>query len=609
MPENIIKLLTDSVANQIAAGEVVQRPASVVKELMENSIDAGADYIQVIVKDAGKQLIQVIDNGCGMNEVDARMSLERHATSKIQAADDLFAIKTMGFRGEALASIVSVSQTELKTRTMDQKLGTRILVEGSEVIVQEQCQCPAGTSVSVKNLFYNIPARRNFLKSNTIELKHLYDEFHRIALAHPDKRFSFTENSTLKFNLEKGNLKQRIVQIFGAAYQKKIVSVDQQTDYLRVHGVIVKPEYARKIRGEQFFFVNKRFIKSFFLHKVIVDIYRPYIEADAHPGYFLFLDIAPEEIDVNVHPTKTEIKFRNDHHVASMLESSLKYAIGSFHIAPSIDFEVEQSINLPLFDLERPVKLPGITVDPDFNPFQERSHGKKGDNRINFTDLLPPGDSEYLNYRVKNQELVKHSELHENKNHTSVSSFLFAAGRYIITIVKSGIMIIDTQAARERIVFEKMLDVLNNATVCSSQQLLYPETFELPAAERDILTELIPELDSIGFNISDLGRGLFTCTAIPAEWDDSAAIIPFIEQVIDAYQCHLLDAKKEKNTSLALAISKRIASRPPVFRSDEEMNTFIDSLFSTLHPELSPSGNKIFKILNYSEISKFLSKS
>jgi DNA mismatch repair protein MutL len=609
MPDNIIRLLSETVANQIAAGEVVQRPASVVKELMENAIDAGADNIQVIVKDAGKLLVQVIDNGCGMNEVDARLSLERHATSKINSADDLFAIRTMGFRGEAIASIVSVSQTELKTRTMDQQLGTRILVDGSEVILQEPCQCPAGTSMVVKNLFYNVPARRNFLKSNTIELKHLYDEFHRVALAHPDKKFSFTENNVVRFQLEKGNLKQRITQIFGASFQKKVVNVEQNTDYLSVTGVIVKPEFSRKTRGEQFFYVNKRFIKSYFLHKVIADTYRPYIPNDAHPGYFLFLEIAPDEIDVNVHPTKTEIKFRNDHHVALMLESSLKYAIGSFNILPPIDFDVEQGVELPLFNPDWPVKVPGITVNPDFNPFQKRESYEFGKGKINFTDLIPSKNNDFYEFKTPENEEVRQSELHKEDSQNNKSCFLFAAGKYIVTIVRSGIMIIDTQSARERIIFEQTLDSLNNAGACASQQLLYPETFDLPSAERDILTELIPELDSIGFNISDLGRGSFTCTAIPAEWDDSAAVIPFIEQVIDAYQCHLLDAKKEKNTSLALAISKRMASKPPVFNSDEEINAFIDRLFATTLPELAPSGNKVFKILDYSEISKLLIKS
>ncbi len=605
MSTHIIRLLSDTVANQIAAGEVVQRPASVVKELMENAVDAGADHIQVIVKDAGKLLVQVIDNGCGMNEVDARMSLERHATSKINKADDLFCIRTMGFRGEAMASIASVSQLELKTRTHEQEIGTQILIEGSEVKSQEACQCPTGTSIAVKNLFYNVPARRNFLKSNTIEMKHIYDEFHRVALAHPDIKFSFTENSTQRFNLDKGNLHRRIVQIFGASYQKKLVAVDQKTDYVSIFGFILKPEFARKSRGEQFFFVNKRFIKSFYLHKVIADIYRPYIMPDSHPGYFLFIDIDPKEIDVNVHPTKTEIKFRNDHNVALILESSLKYAIGSFNIAPSIDFEVEQSVDLPLYDPNRPIKIPGITINPDYNPFVKSNSTESKSTGINFTDLIPQKNSQ-ADFGL--DEIPAMSSVDSDDNSNSQPEFIIAGNRYIVTVVKSGIMIIDTVYARERIVYERTLSALSEAQTCASQQLLFPETFELGPAEADILTEIIPELDSIGFNISHLGKGAFSCSAIPAEWEQDTPLINFIESVIESYQCHLLDAKKEKNAAIALSISKKMSARTPVFNSKEEINSFVDLLFSCPMPDYSPTGNKAFLMLDYSQISKTLLK-
>ncbi len=608
MSDHIIRLLSDTVANQIAAGEVVQRPASVVKELMENSIDAGADYIQVIVKDAGKQLIQIIDNGCGMNEVDARMFLERHATSKISSANDLFNIRTMGFRGEAIASIASVSMLEMKTRTHEQQIGTHILVEGSEVKNQEHCQCAAGTNISVKNLFFNVPARRNFLKSNTIEMKHIYDEFHRIALAHSDIRFSFTENTTVRFQLDKGNLKQRVVQIFGPSYQKKIVSVDQKTDYLSVYGLLIKPEYSRRTRGEQYFFVNKRFIKSYFLHKVVSDTYRPYIPPDVHPGYFLFIDIAPEEIDVNVHPTKTEIKFRNDNHVALLLESSLKYSIGSFNIAPSIDFEVEQSVDIPLSDTNRPLRVPGITVNPDYNPFKMQNQVGGQSQKISFTDLIPSKKDISFDLGPPDNVSVQ-SELTNEPPMHSKTEFLLAGNKYILTVVKSGIMLIDAQSARERIFYEKTMTVLNEAKTCASQQLLYPETFELPPAESEILLEIIPELDGIGFNISDLGKGSFSCSATPAEWDEDFSLLPFIETMIESYQCHLLDAKKEKNAALALAISKKMSARPPSFHSQDEINVFIDALFSCLMPDMAPSGNKILYVLDFTEIAKLLQKS
>jgi DNA mismatch repair protein MutL len=608
MSEHVIRLLSDTVANQIAAGEVVQRPASVVKELMENSIDAGADHIQVVVKDAGKLLIQVIDNGCGMNEVDARMSLERHATSKINSSEDLFSIRTMGFRGEALASIASVSQLELKTRIHEHQIGTHLIVEGTKIKSQEQCQCQAGTSISVKNLFYNVPARRNFLKSNSIEMKHIYDEFHRIALAHSHLKFTFTEGNTVRFQLDKGNLKQRVVQIFGTAYQKKLVNVDQKTDYLSVSGLLIKPEFSRKTRGEQFFFVNKRFIRNFYLHKVIADTYRPYIPQDAHPGYFLFLDISPEEIDVNVHPTKTEIKFRNDHHVALLLESSLKYAIGSFNIAPSIDFDVEQSINLPLSDPGKPLKAPGITINPDYNPFRKTSPGNEYSQKINFTDLLPPGESVQSEIRTLSEQDHDAIQADTSSDLKLNSGFLLADQRYIVVIVKSGLMLIDSQAARERIVYERTMSALSEAKTCASQQLLFPEHIELPPAETDIMLEIIPELDSIGFNISHLGKGSFVCSAVPAEWIENFSLLPFIESVLESYQSHLLDARKEKNASLALAVSKKIAIKPPVFNHTEDISAFVDTLFSSAMPEYAPSGNKILFVLDYSEISKLLQK-
>jgi DNA mismatch repair protein MutL len=604
MSKHFIKLLPDTVANQIAAGEVVQRPASVVKELMENAIDSGADHIQLFVKEAGKLLVQVIDNGCGMNEVDARMCLERHATSKISSSDDLFKIRTMGFRGEAMASIASVSQLELKTRTHEQQLGTLLLVEGSQVMKQEQCQCPAGTSISVKNLFYNVPARRNFLKSNTMEMKHIYDEFHRIAISYPHIKFSFFENNTNRFQLEKGNLKQRIIQIFGASYQKKIVGVDQQTDYLSVKGFIVKPEFAKKSRGEQYFFVNNRFIKSFFLHRVVANTYRPYIQNDYHPGYFLFIDVAPEEIDINVHPTKTEIKFKHDFNVANILESSVKYAIGSFNIAPSIDFEVEQSIELPFHDPNRPLKMPGISINPEYNPFKNTTTNQK--DKLHFTDLIDKKTPQQSDFQTSKSQMD--SQLNETEE-KSTHHFLSAGGRYIIAAIKNGVMIVDTLFAKERIVYERTLGALNEAKTCSSQQLLFPETIELPPAESDILIEIIPELDSIGFNISHLGKGSFSCSASPADWDDTISILPFIENVIESYQHHLLDAKQEKNKSLAMAISKKLAVKPPKLLTQEEMNAFIDLLFAQPMPNLSPSGNKTLWIIEYNEISKQLSKS
>lgn len=604
MDQHQIRLLSDTVANQIAAGEVVQRPASVVKELLENAVDAGADHIQLIIKDAGKLLVQVIDNGCGMNEVDARMSFERHATSKISNADDLFHIRTMGFRGEALASIASVAQVEMKTRQHDHDVGILIRIEGNQVTAQDVCQCSQGTSIAVKNLFYNVPARRNFLKSNTIEIRHIYDEFHRVALAFPEISMTFTENNEVKFKLDKANLKQRIVQIFGSSFQKKIIQVDQETEYLKVKGFLVKPEFAKKTRGEQFLFVNKRFIKNFFMHRIIADTFRGYISSDMHPGYFLFFSISPEEIDVNVHPTKTEIKFRNEHNLALILESSLKYAIGSFNVAPSIDFEIEQSIDLPLFDPKRPVKIPGITINPNYNPFQPNQFGKSNPSQfIGSTEIIHPHSSGEENIETSH---TSSNELFNQTDDETVSlpNFLYAAGRYIITAIKSGIMIVDVCAAQERMMYNQVLSKLNEAGNADSQQLLYPETFDLQAAESDILLEIIPELDSIGFNVSHMGKQSFSCSAIPADWDTQTEIVPFLEHLIETYQFHLLDAKKEKNIALALSLSRKIASKPVQFLSQEDINIFIDRLFGTPMPELTPTGNKVFRVIDYHELQK-----
>lgn len=612
MSLNSITLLPEKVANQIAAGEVVQRPASVVKELLENSLDSGADYIQLIIKDAGRTLIQVIDNGCGMNEIDARMSFERHATSKIKTAEDLFSVVTMGFRGEALASIASVAQVEMKTKTHDNDLGVEIRIEGTKYIHQQACQCATGTSIAVKNLFFNIPARRNFLKTDNIEQKHIYDEFHRIALANPNVKFVFIDNNISRFSLEKVNLKQRIVQIFGSTFQKKLVPVDQTTEYLRVHGYLIKPEFAKKTRGEQFLFVNNRFIKNFSLHKTVAETYKNYITAEMVPGYFLFFDISPQEIDVNVHPTKTEIKFKHDNVIKQILQTSLKYSIGSFNIAPSIDFDIEQSMNFQRFDPNKPIIPPQINVNPNYNPFQNSNSltNKTGFQLVNFNEVASPVFSDEDNFKVNvNQNTNSQLSFENIENQQPKNNFLFANSKYIITLVKSGVMFIDTNAAYERIVFEQTKETLNSAKTSSSQQLLFPETFELSTASSLILLEIIPELDCLGFNISNLGNNTFSCSSTPAGWESPSEIVELIEQLIEMYQHHLNDGKNEKNLAIALSVSKKSSIKSRNFSSNEEMNAFIEQLFSTPMPEISPSGNKTYWILEYNELKKLLSKS
>ncbi len=370
---DIIRLLPDSVANQIAAGEVVQRPASAVKELLENTIDAGATDVKLIIKDSGKLLIQVTDNGCGMSERDARMCFERHATSKIQKADDLLAIRTLGFRGEALASIASIAQVELKTKRHEDEIGTSILIDGSEFKGQSPVQCQNGTTVSVKNLFYNVPARRNFLKSNTLELKYIIEEFFRVALVHPDITFTFYNQDKILFQLPTGNLKQRIINLYSSSYTQRLIPVEQRTALVNISGFIGKPEFAKKSRGEQYFFTNGRFIKSAYLHHAVDGAFKELIPDDSVPSYFIFMEVDPQTIDVNIHPTKTEINFQDIKSIYAILHAAVKQSIGKFNLAPSLDFETEQSMNLPLADENRPVRQPVITVNPDFNPFEKKT--------------------------------------------------------------------------------------------------------------------------------------------------------------------------------------------------------------------------------------------
>ncbi len=598
MPNHFIKLLSDTVANQIAAGEVIQRPASVVKELLENSIDAGANSIQLIIKDAGKTLIQVIDNGCGMNEVDARLCFERHATSKISLADDLFKIKTMGFRGEALASIASIAQVELKTKTHDNQLGTNIKIEGSQIISQEACQTLTGTSIAVKNLFFNIPVRREFLKSNQVEMKHIYDEFHRIALANPDVKFVLIDNANTKFQLDSGNFKNRIVKIFGNSYQKRIIPIEQQTDYVQISGFLLKPEFAKKTRGDQFFFVNKRFIRHFYFHRIIFEVFKDYIPQDMQPGYFININIAPDEIDVNVHPTKTEIVFKDEHTLASILRSAVKYAIGAFNVAPTIDFDVETAINLPLYSDNKPIKLPTITINPNYNPFSNEK-GFKDVSKVKYTDLVPKNDTQAYQSSIHN-----HGDKYVEKKQaeTLFPSFLYAHNKYIVSLVKSGIMFIDVSASRQRIAYNKILHTLENSKINSSQQLLYPETIELSAKDTEILMDMLSELELIGFGISHLGGNTFSCTSTPSEFSDIQNIHQFIETLMELYQADMLDARKEKNKKVAYILAKRISTQIIDFQNNESINQFIEELFSTEMPDIAPDGNKTYWLLTNAEL-------
>jgi DNA mismatch repair protein MutL len=600
MPD-IIQLLPDSVANQIAAGEVIQRPASAVKELLENAVDAGSTNIKLIVKDAGKTLVQVIDNGCGMSLTDARMCFERHATSKIRKTDDLFAIRTMGFRGEALASIAAIAQVEMKTRRHEDELGTRLIVEGSEVIEQEPCSCSAGTSIAMKNLFYNVPARRNFLKSDGVELRHIIDEFQRVVIPNYHIGFSLHHNNTELFHLEGGTLRQRIVALFGNAYNQRLVPVDEDTNILKVTGYVGKPEFARKTRGEQFFFINKRFIKNAYLHHAVQAAFEELLPSDSFASYFLMMDIDPKSIDINIHPTKTEIKFEDEKSVYAILRSAVKRALGQYNISPTLDFEQEMSFNVPYRSRNTPVETPGIYVNPEFNPFEQ---GQKNTSQSNYT---PNYKQEFHNERSNRgswEELYSLQSKEKQDNEAAQQTIptdwdseelegsrkitYQLHGKYILTHIKSGFMVIDQQRAHERILYERSMEAMDKHKG-SSQQELFPQTIELTSADAELVKELKEEIVALGFDIREFGKHTFIIHGLPSDAPGANAK-DLLEGIIENYKQNLSELKLEKRENLARSMARNMAIRAGRTLTTQEMNTLIDELFACTMPYASPSG-------------------
>lgn len=615
---DIIKLLPDSVANQIAAGEVVQRPASVVKELLENSIDAGATDIKLIIKDAGRTLVQVTDNGCGMSETDARMCFERHATSKISDAQDLFALRTMGFRGEALASIASVARVEMKTRKQDDALGTEIIMEGSRLELQQACQCAKGTSIAVKNLFFNTPARRNFLKSDNVEKNHIYNEFIRVALAHPDIAFSYYSNNQLQTQTDAGNLNQRIVQLFGNNYKARLIPLDESTEIVKIGGFVLKPEHARKTRGEQYFFVNHRFIKSAYLNHAVEYAFAELIPDDAYPSFFIFLEIEPGQIDVNVHPTKTEIKFQDEKFIYQILRAAVKRSLGRFNIVPALDFERETAFDDVIFDKSKPVSAPVIQVDPAYNPFASAtatrtSAGRNLNERANLQQwekLFTPHSSPP---QAEQKELFEQTPQQEQ---TVISAdwgdpvpqmaqgkkFLHLHGRYILSSVKSGMMLIDQQRAHERILFEKHLRLLESQKR-ASQTLLYPEQIRLLENDVQLLNDIRDEIVALGFEISDVGKSSFIISAIPADLPENENLQKLMESILENFKKNSADIKLETRTNLARSLAKSLSVKYGKTMSEEEMNALADSLFSCQMPYQTPSGKPVIAMVSLEEIA------
>lgn len=597
MSFDIIKLLPDSVANQIAAGEVIQRPASVVKELMENALDAGATQIDLIIKDSGRTMITVIDNGCGMSETDARLCFERHATSKIKKAEDLFSIRTMGFRGEALASIAAVAQVELMTRRKEDELGTKIFIEGSVVKEQQPKPMSVGTNFTVKNLFFNIPARRNFLKSNEVEMRHITDEFFRVSMMNPQVGFSLTNNEKELYHLPKGNLKQRIVGLCGKDYDKKIIPVQQETETATINGFIVKPEFLRKTRGEQYFFVNKRFIKHSYLHHAIENAYQELIPKDCFPGYFIDIDIDPKEIDINIHPTKTEVNFQDVKLVYAILHSAVRKAIGQNNLSPMIDFDVTPDLGIDFGEasrMDRPVVEPKIDYNPSFNPFKTQTQARPSGNwRIMYEDN---NDTVSTNInKITSFDETTSTSVVENKN-----LYLQLQQSYIVTTMKSGLLVVDQHLAHMRILYEKFLREMENC-VEASQQELFPQHITLGSNDASLLKEIMPDLEKIGFRIQQMNSSTFVINGTPADSKNNDAVA-LLEKILDMYKTNLVDLKLDKKLNLARSLASQLAIKSGQSLSPIEMQDMIDRLFGCAVSEISPDGKKIYTILNVNEL-------
>ena len=598
---DIIEILPDSVANQIAAGEVVQRPASVVKELLENAIDAGASKITLNIKDSGRTLIQVIDNGKGMSEADARMCFERHATSKIKLADDLFSLKTKGFRGEALASIAAVAHIELKTRLRNNDIGTRVTMEGSEPIAHEPDACAEGTSISVKNLFYNIPARRKFLKTDAIELKHIIEEFQRVALVHPSTHFFFFHNEQEIFHLTAGTFRQRIISVFGDKYNERLVPVKEETSILFIEGFVGKPEFAKKTRGEQYVFVNQRFIRNNYLNHAIQKAYEDLLPSNEFPSYFLQITIAPDKIDININPTKTEIKFDDEKSVYAIIRTAVKQALGKYQISPVLDFERETGFDLPTNE-NRELKQPSIKINPEYNPFKEKSFSKNAfqthteRNRNNW-DILLTDLKANSSKKIENEVLIPSQEQDRIKEAFSV---LQLNQSYIITTLRSGLILVDQQRAHERILYEYFLNSNTQHSYCC-QQLMFPETIELSAIDATLLKSILPELNKKGFDISEFGNNTYVINGLPSEMELNS-IHPFIEKLLEEIKMNSNTDRNSASEKIARTSAKVLCIKRNTSLLAEEMKNLLDKLFACEQPNYTPSGKTIFVTLSNEEI-------
>ena len=586
---DVIKLLPDSVANQIAAGEVIQRPASAVKELMENALDAGATQIDLVVKDAGKALIMVTDNGCGMSETDARLCFERHATSKISKAEDLFAIRTMGFRGEALASIAAIAQVELRTRRQEDEVGVKIINEGSVVKEQTLAPMPVGTTFSIKNLFFNVPARRNFLKSPAAEMRHVVEEFTRVTLMNPEVGFTLTSDGKELYHLYPGNLKQRIMGLFGNNYDEKLLAVHQDTDRVSIHGYIVKAEYAKKTRGEQYFFVNKRFIKHPYLHHAIENAFLEMIPKDSFPGYFLDIEVDPADIDVNIHPTKTEVNFLDVKLVYAILHAAVRKAIGQNNLSPMIDFDEPTNLGFDFGEVVKqsnPIVQPEVPINPSYNPFRQHQERPRAteDWRLLYGERTDQGEPAEPT-EAKGEEKPHYLQLNKS---------------YIVTTVKSGLLVIDQHLAHGRILFEKFLKEMETDSG-HSQQELFPQPFTLNANDASLLRELMPELHKVGLVLEQANPTTFMINGTPADLSGGDPV-SLLETMLENYKINRTDLQLDRKLGIARTMAAQLSVKGNTPLTETEMQNIVDQLFGCNVAEVAPDGKKTYVLLTLEEL-------
>ena len=614
---SIIQLLPDHVANQIAAGEVVQRPASVVKELLENAVDAKATDIKLIIKDAGKSLIQVIDNGVGMSVTDARLCFERHATSKIRQAEDLFSLHTKGFRGEALASIAAIAHVEMKTKQDQEELGTHLIIEGSKFISQEVAVLPKGTSFAVKNLFYNIPARRNFLKSDIVEYRHVIDEFQRVALAHPNIHFTFYHNGSEMFNLPQSNSRQRIVGIFSGKTNEKLVPVQEETEIVQIQGFVSKPEFAKKNRGEQFFFVNDRYIKSGYLHHAVMAAYDGILKDGAQPSYFLYLTVPPHSIDINIHPTKTEIKFDDEQALYAILRAAIKHSLGQFNVAPVLDFDRDANLDTPYHYKDLEGAMPTVQVDANFNPFSEvqptKSYSGSGGS-YKKTEIASSWEGLYVGLKQETETFSASSNFNLEQEEVTASLFDLEDTettihrtyqihkKYIVSPIKSGMVIVDQQRAHQRVLYEQFLV---NMTVkqASSQQLLFPLNLYFSKNEMELIAELQLSLMNTGFVFEETQEDHVVISGIPVNITESEVSL-VLEQLLSDLQDGIPESSFSQNDTIAKSMAKSLAVKTGSYLTEKEQENLVNGLFACKEPNVSPFQKPTFITMRVEDIDK-----